>query len=726
VGTFPYAAALMREAVDLDAPVANGDAAASVGDTEPAADGSIAPPLWLELIAFAAAAGLLAYGGLGLLLAINGWYRPVVVFVLGTAGLIVLLVGARAAGVFAPGAGEPRASRRSAHVYAAVGIVAIVGITGLNVKHASHHVLINRDGGAYVTAGRWIARDGSLEIDAKNGPFDNQPSLRFSSWAVSDDGDGNLQIDFAHLLPAVLAQAFAIGGERGLLHAPALLGGVVLLAFFVLAWRLIRRPLFALSAALALGLVIPQVSFTRDAYSEIPTQILLFTALWLLVGNGKRFLPSPRVALLAGLFLGATQMARIDALLHLAGVPLLCGIAWLANRQDPVRRRSTTLAIGALFAGMLPGLLIGFWDVIYRSGTYWDRHSDEVYGLVGALFASVLATLVMVAVWPPVARRLPAAHRQTLGRVVGVFVAAAGIGVWLLRPHLFKTHGRGVPVLAGLQQREGLPVDITRTYYEQSLTWMQWYLGPLTIALALLACGFLANALIQGRYKRALASLAVLGPGSLLYLYEVNAVPDHVWTDRRFLVSAIPALILLALGLAAELFASGARAHSRAWVAPVVRVAAVAAAVVVVAYPFNALRPVSEMTEEYGFNRVIGDVCQQVGPDAAIVYLEFDDIDLYDDWAAQSLRSWCGADVAIMRRQDAPLVRQLAQDWEAQGRTLLAVGARPISITRVLPDAQVIPTRVAINERLLEPTLERRPSGYTKEQLSLAVARVQP
>jgi hypothetical protein len=313
------------------------------------------------------------------------------------------------------------------------------------------------------------------------------------------------------------------------------------------------------------------------------------------------------------------------------------------------------------------------------------------------------------------------------GRVVGVVIAAAAIAVWVLRPRFFEARGRALPVLAGLQEREGLPVDITRKYFEQSLTWMQWYLGPLTIALALLACGFLANELIQGRYKRALASVAVLGPGSLLYLYDVNAVPDHVWTDRRFLVSAIPALILLALGLAAEVFGYRTRAGSHGWIAPVVRAAAVVAAVVAVAYPYNALRPVSEMTEEYGFNGVIDDVCQTVGPDAAIVYIEFDDIDLYDDWAAQSLRGWCGSEVAIVRGEDdAALVRQLATEWAAQGRTLWAVGARPISITRLLPEAQVIPTRVAINERLLEPTLERRPSGYTKEQLSLAVAKVQP
>ena len=38
---------------------------------------------------------------------------------------------------------------------------------------------------------------------------------------------------------------------------------------------------------LALAFLIPEVSFSRDSYSEIPSQMLLFTALWLLV--------SPRV-----------------------------------------------------------------------------------------------------------------------------------------------------------------------------------------------------------------------------------------------------------------------------------------------------------------------------------------------------------------------------------------------------------------------------------------------
>ena len=44
------------------------------------------------------------------------------------------------------------------------------------------------------------------------------------------------------ILFALGTQAFAIKGDAGLFHAPEVLGGVALLAFYLLAWRLFRRP----------------------------------------------------------------------------------------------------------------------------------------------------------------------------------------------------------------------------------------------------------------------------------------------------------------------------------------------------------------------------------------------------------------------------------------------------------------------------------------------------
>ena len=55
------------------------------------------PPGWLRLFALATAAGVLAFGSVGLLLAVNGWYRPALAFPIGAVAWIAVLVLARPA-----------------------------------------------------------------------------------------------------------------------------------------------------------------------------------------------------------------------------------------------------------------------------------------------------------------------------------------------------------------------------------------------------------------------------------------------------------------------------------------------------------------------------------------------------------------------------------------------------------------------------------------------------
>src|SRR5450755_1432072 len=177
----------------------------------------IAPPSWLRSVALAAAAGVLTFGSAGLVLALNGWYRPALAFPLGAIGWVVVLVLAR------PALRSKGPAPRGAHVYAAVGVAAILAITAWNAAHASQHVLINRDGGSYANTARWIARDGSLDVKPRVGAFTNAPGVGFDSFAVYAMPDGSLQFQFAHLLPVVMAEAFAIRGDAGLFHAPEVL-----------------------------------------------------------------------------------------------------------------------------------------------------------------------------------------------------------------------------------------------------------------------------------------------------------------------------------------------------------------------------------------------------------------------------------------------------------------------------------------------------------------------
>jgi hypothetical protein len=687
-------------------------------DTERTADdedsAGSSPPIWLRSFALASAAGVLTFGSVGLLLAVNGWYRPALAFPVGAVVWIAVLALARPALV-----SEATVSR-DAHVYAAVGVAAILAITAWNAAHASQHVLVNRDGGSYANTARWIARDGSLAVKPRVGPFANPPTVGFESFAVYQMPDGTLQFQFAHLLPVVMAEAFAIGGDAGLFHAPEVLGGIALLAFYVLAWRLLRRPLFALAAMLALAFIIPQVSFSRDSYSEIPSQILLFTALWLLVT--PRFLPTWRVALASGLFLGALEATRIDAIVFLIGVPALLAVAWLRADRD-ARRRAVLPAICAFVAGLVPGLTLGLIDLTRHSGKYYGDLSHNVRTLILVAIGSAVVCAIAVAAgsWPNLVRGLRRLPWPALATAAGVLAGCAGFFAWLVRPRIQHLHGASIGLVGGLQAAEHVAVDPTRTYFERSLVWMSWYLGPLTLAAAIVAAALLVRQLLLGRMTRVIGVLVVLAPGSVLYLYKADAVPDHVWVTRRFLVSAFPLLILLALGLAAA--CAGTRLRNRFGAAP--RLAAVAFAVLAVAYPMYTIVGLRSMTDDRGFLAVVHDACADVGDHAAVVVLERDDKDLFDDWIPQALRSWCGAEVGVTRgpaRADA--LGRLARAWKASGRQLFVVAVSPETVHKVFPKATITSTRVGINTKFLRQTLTHRPDSYARQSLSMVVAPV--
>jgi len=675
------------------------------------------PPTWLLFVSLAPAAAVLAFGLIGLFLADQGWYRPVLAFPLGAVACIGVLLIAK------PLFAEPRFTRRrptsgTAHVVAALGIAAILGITAWNAGHASQHVLIDRDGGSYANSGRWIARTGSLEVKPRIGPFADDPTVRFDSLAVYELDNGTLQFQFAHLLPALLAEAYAVGGDAGLFHAPELLGGVALLAFFVLAWRTIRRPWFALAAMLALAFMLPQVSFSRDSYSEIPSQILLFTALWLIVT--PRVLPHWRVALVAGLFLGATQATRIDAAVFLLGIPVVLALAWL--RAVRAARREVLYAIVAFLVGVVPGFVVGLVDLTRHSGLYWDSLWTNTRQLILATIASFIVCGLVVGLWRFLVPRLCRLPWRVIASAVAIVTALLGFGTWILRARLQQMHGRPQDFMRNLQVAEHIAVDPTRVYFERSMSWMSWYLGPLTVAAAIIGAALLLRALLLGRMIRVAGPLAIIVPGSVLYLWKANAASDHIWVTRRFLVGAFPVLILFAVGLAA--YGATTRFGGR-W-RGTVRGLSIAVAVVAVAYPVYTVWHLRSMSEKRGFLAVIDDACRDLGPHAAVVVVERDTNDLLDDWVPQTLRSWCGADVGVSSSSavTAQSLHHLADEWNAQGRRFFVVANSTEEVGNLLPDAQVQQTRLVTDPHELEMTLTHRPRQYRTESFAMVVAAV--
>ena len=118
--------------------------------------------------------------------------------------------------------------------------------------------------------------------------------------------------------------------------------------------------------------------------------------------------------------------------------------------------------------------------------------------------------------------------RRGAAWVVGVTLAIA----WVFRPlGPRETWAPGPSVLnfvATLQKASGLPVQANRTYAEQTMRWLEWYIGPVALGLAIAGMCILVLRSIRGGSGAAAILLFELGGVTALYLWNPNVVPDQV------------------------------------------------------------------------------------------------------------------------------------------------------------------------------------------------------
>ena len=117
-------------------------------------------------------------------------------------------------------------------------------------------------------------------------------------------------------------------------------------------------------------------------------------------------------------------------------------------------------------------------------------------------------------------------------RVVGVLAALGTVGLaafaWFVRPDIETT-----TEVASWQHRvrsraaEGLVIEPARRFFENSMEWLSWYLGPVALAVGILGIALAVRWVVLGKSARtglALALGAFLAP-TLLYLWRARAVP---------------------------------------------------------------------------------------------------------------------------------------------------------------------------------------------------------
>jgi hypothetical protein len=614
-----------------------------VPDRDPEEGGAQPLPRWYAALLRAGLAALLGLTLTGLPLAMLGWYRPLAAVPLAAAAAVALWRLWPA-----PEAGP---AGRSPHL-AAAAVVALAAVTGLaGARWSGQYLLATRDPGVYALTGMWLGEEGDLRIPGVEEPFAGEPGVQAAGQGFHDSGQGYLYAQGYHLLPVVLAAGSWLGGTALLLKVNAAIGAAVLLVVYAFASRLMR-PWLAAAATAALGLDLAQSVFTRDPYSEPLSQLLLFGGLWALwEGRADR---SVRLGAAGGLLVGATAMVRVDAAFVLIGVAAALAVDVVL---DPRSSRRWAAAVAG--AAAVPTVL-GLVDGLNFSRVYVDFLWDDVRSLLLALAAVAAGTAVALALRRPVAgpaRRLLGA-RRALAVAAVVVVAAAGAWGWWVRPGAETPRraeaSRIDALYESLQARDGAEVDPRRTYAEDSLPRLALYLGPVALAAGLAGAALAVGRQVRDGGRRWLPFLGVLAT-SAAYLWSPRIVADQPWAIRRFVVVAIPGLLVLAMWL-------GDRAADRGRAGGV---AAAALAAVAVGFAAWTSAPLLDVRTQVPLLAAVDHVCDTLPPHAAVLLLDDGPLAVT---APQTLRFACDVPVAWTTVAGGPApVAALVEAAAAQG-----------------------------------------------------------
>ncbi len=386
------------------------------------------------------------------------------------------------------------------------------------------------------------------------------------------------------------------------------------------------------------------------------------------------------MAALGGIAFGLSILVRIDGISDILPVILFCGVLQAARR---------TIAL-PLAAGLVLGAAYGLADGYILSRPYLNSLSSQLrpLGYAAAGFAVLTALLVLVSR----RRRLPQLSRgrwRLVPDIAAMAVVLIMIG-FAIRPLFQTVRGETNPVtiafIAEVQKLAHLPIDPHRTYAEDSLYWVIWYIGLPTVLLGTFGAALLARKFLRGSVLVWGLPVMVIGWSVVTTLWKPGIVPDQPWASRRLVPIVLPGLVLFAVWTCAWLVT---RARARG-AGPVAQrgVAACCAVALLLPTAVTSLGlgvghapggGIKIVADGLGFKRtdtgeiaVVNELCRGIGPHAAVVIVD----SLTADRFTQIVRGMCGTPAA---RMDAPtpaaVARVMAGIRRAGRRPVLLAGS---------------------------------------------------
>jgi hypothetical protein len=525
--------------------------------------------------------------------------------------------------------------------------------------------------------------------------FGHTSGLAFNSPAFYGRQGDLVQPQFLSGLPVSLAPAYWLGGLSWLLKANAVIGGFALLAFARFVARAVG-PRAAPFATLVLALSYPETHAFRSPYSEPLTQLMLFGGLCLLWDAGRT---RPRSVALAGVVLGLTTVVRVDALADLLPLAAVIVVYALSGRARDG---------WALTSGLLAGVALGAADGFGLHYAYLHDTRHELRLVAIATAGVAVGAVVAVRAGPRLRlwlrERNLQAVRDRLGWVAAVAVPVVALLAYAVRPYV--DHPRSpagdhtADEVGRLQALAQVRLDPHRTYAEESLRWLGWWVGAPAILLAAVGAGLIVRRWTQGKDAEL---VPVVGTGlavALLVLWRPSITPDHPWADRRFVPVVLPVLVLVATWVISR---AGRWAR---WTIPVLGLAVLVPTVVTTA-------PLAWTRTENGQLDALADLCREIPSGSAVLFV---DAELAYRWVP-AVRDECEVPTGYVAAGQQVNLAAVQQVVQAHGRTLVLAGATADQLAGHDPQHAV-----GLTYRVDQRTLTSVPDGTDSERTDVWTA----
>ena len=396
-------------------------------------------------------------------------------------------------------------------------------------------IFLGRDEGLYANHAIYIAHHGRLDI-----PYPWPESLDTIFSKVFREVPGffptkpTMMVQFAHLFPVWLAQAFATFGHHALFRFEAMVALLFLCIFYGLCRSVMPKP-YAVIATLFLALNPSEIWLARRTLAEILTQLFIWSGLFVLLFAQKN--NSKKLARWAGVLLGFSSFVRVDSFFL---VPLLF-FSHLVQKmiEGPGEKKSSSIW-SSFYQTALPVFALALGYYTFDSKIYLSIFSP-LLKQIGILTLAILFALLASTQVNLKSIRVLFTGRTTLV-LIGIALIALTIYAYWLRPNIepYSTINAPEHFLHG-----------TRDYRENSMVNLAKYLSPPVIFVAIWGWFVTLWAIIRRRKDLHLVVGIVCFAGfSASYLWRPSVAPDHFWAIRRFVPIVIPGFILFsALGM---------------------------------------------------------------------------------------------------------------------------------------------------------------------------------